>query len=467
MTIALDIINGIMPDFDRYLKEGNSLEDIDEYGFTLLVECAITRQLEIAQQLIKYKVDVNHADLTGRTALHWAVDNNDEPMARLLLENGANANAYTTAGLSILVYPVLRDQNSLKLLLYQFGANLDFAMDFILAKLIGHRYELQGDVDIVNGNNQFIELDYEGFMLEFTVAMLHDSLKRFTSSYSTRKLRKNFSGLYPIISALIVSGKMLKLQHSSQSTLQKKAILQQFVNNRLLVLPVASRGHAFCFVKYRQWWAKIDRGENSLKEACITIYQINHPEEITSEFLFQFIIKKQSRTYFHKQINQLLGLVPVATLPISAQTTGNCSWANVEAIILVAYALQTLKKNDSIDSEKSNFIYYNWIEWDKDRALDECIHRFYLASDVRKASIAAILAGVLYQACNYNEVAHLERAEKILAILTLPKYYYVLRTYLDAFCVRKLTRKGNNLLKILEYCGIDPNIDVNPIATDF
>src|SRR5690606_4766063 len=103
-----------------------TLDDIDEYGFTPLIECAITRQVEIAEQLIARKVDINKADVTGRTPLHWAVDNNDVAMTQLLLNYGADSNAYTRNGLSILVYPVLRRQDTLKHLLYQHGAKLDF-----------------------------------------------------------------------------------------------------------------------------------------------------------------------------------------------------------------------------------------------------------------------------------------------------------------------------------------------------
>ena len=47
----------------------------------------------------------------------------------------------------------------------------------------------------------------------------------------------------------------------------------------------------------------------------------------------------------------------------------------------------------------------------------------------------------------------------------MPDYYYILQSYLDVYCVKKLTRKGNNLLKLLDACGVDPNIGVNPIAT--
>ena len=66
-----------------------------------------------------------------------------------------------------------------------------------------------------------------------------------------------------------------------------------------------------------------------------------------------------------------------------------------------------------------------------------------------------MLAAVLFQACDHTKPAHLKRAEQILAVLTEPDYRYILRTYLITYCQKKLTRKGQNLLKILDDCGVD------------
>lgn len=465
MTIANDIISHRMPDFDGYLRAGETLDDIDEYGFTPLIECAITRQVKIAEELLKRKVDVNKPDVSGRTPLHWAVDNNDLEQARLLLAYGADPNAYTRNGLSVLVYPVLRSQDPLKNLLYHHGAKLDFALDFINAKLIGHRFELQGDVDIVNAQGVFTELDYEGFILEFTVAVVNDSLRRFISSYSTRHLREYFSLIHTIMDAFTDAAELLHYQH--QSMLNKKELdrIAELLKSPMLILPAASRGHALCFIRYHQWWVKIDRGENSLKEGSVNLYKMTRPEMLTVSFIQEFIYKKQNRRYFHHVINQQLGLMPLAQMPISSQISGNCSWANVQAVIPAAYALQELKTPEEFNSEHALNLYHEWIEWDKDRALDECVQRFYLAGRERKASIASILGGILFQACNHGNSKHVERAEKILNILALPDYYYILNSYLEEYCVKRLTRKGNNLLKLLDDCGINPNIGVNPIAT--
>lgn len=467
MTIANDIISCKTPDLDYYLREGDSLDDIDEYGFTPLIESAITRQIHIAKLLINRGVDINKPDVTGRTALHWAVDNADLELIRLLLANGADPNAYTRAGLSVLVYPILRGQNEIKHLLYQHQAKLDFALDFIYAKLLGHRFELKGDVDIVNAKGEFIELDYEGFILEFTVAVVNDALRRFTSSYSTRHLRHQFPFVYGIMDALTVADELLQLQHHVHFTEQHQKRLAQLAQAPMLILPAASQGHALCFVRYQDWWAKIDRGENSLNEGSVNLYRITRPQAFNAAFLREFLYQKQPRTYFHATINQTLGLMPALQLPISAQITGNCSWANVQAVVPAAYALQQLvaSSTQSFQSDEAMLLYDTWVEWDKDRALDECIQRFYAASPARKVSLAAMLGAVLFQVCDDRNPLHIARAEKVLTILTLPECYYILQSYLDEYCIKRLTRRGNNLLKLLDDCGINPNIGVNPIAT--
>jgi hypothetical protein len=465
MTIANDIIRGRVPDYDAYMAAGETLDDIDEYGFTPLIETVLTRRIPFAETLIKRGVDVNKVDVTGRTALHWAVDNNDIEMARLLLDNNANPNAYTRAGLSVLVYPVLRGQDPMKQLLYQYQAKLDFALDFIVGKLIGHRFSLKGDVDILNTAGEFIELDYEGFILEFTVAVLQDSIRRFTSSYSTKHLRHHFSYLYTVMDAIQISEELLQLQQHIDFSEEHTHRLQQLIRSPMLVLPAASRGHAMCFVRFHELWAKIDRGENSIKEGSVNIYRITKPQAFDLSFIENFLYKKQTREYFHEEINHELGLIHLATMPMSSQISGNCSWANVQAVVAVGYALQKIEYTSQFIFDDPLFLYEIWVEWDQDRALDECIQQFYIANPLRKASLVAMLGGILFQNCDDRNANDVARAEKILKILTLPDYYYILQSYLDIYCVKRLTRRGNNLLKLLDDCGFNPNIGVTPIAT--
>ncbi|MDX2346707.1 MAG: ankyrin repeat domain-containing protein [Legionella sp.] len=465
MTIANDILRGQMPDFEAYLKQGVLLDDMDEYGFTLLIEAVIAKQPAIAKALLKHGANINEQDVSKRTALHWAVDNDDLKFTKALLTAHANPNAFTRAGLSVLVYPVLRGQNTIKHLLCQYGGKLDFALDFIAAKLLGHRFELLGDVDILTADNKFVEVNYEGFILEFTVAIIRDSLMRFTSSYSTRHLRRHFHYLYAVMDAFEVADELLKIQRQSSLSEQHQTRIAELIKAPLLILPAASRGHAFCFVRYGEWWAKIDRGENSIKEGTVNIYRMKKPEAFTAQFVHQFLFKRQPREYFHQKINQILDLEPVLKMPLTPQITGNCSWANVQGIVPVAYAMQQLGVSHPFSEDEAMMIYQAWIAWDKDRAIDECIQRFYLADKARRASLAQMLGAVLFQTCDAALPHHLIRAEKILTLLALPEYKYILDSYLKVYCVDSLTKKGNNLLKLLDDFGMNPNIGVSPIAT--
>jgi hypothetical protein len=465
MTLAGDIIHGKMPDFDKYLQDGVLLEDLDEYGFTPLIETVVACQPKIAKALLKRGVDINQSDATGRTALHWAVDIGNIDFVKALLVAGANPNAYTRAGLSVLVYPVLRAQHEIKHLVYQYEGKLDFALDFIAAKLLGHRFELTGHTDIINGQNEFIEVNYEGFILEFTVAIIRDSLMRFTSSYSTRNMRRHFTLLYGVMDGFEAADALLQLQRKPVLNADDYAKLAEFIQAPLLVIPAANQGHAFCFVRYGEWWAKIDRGENSQREGTVNIYRMKKPHALTVDFMEQLLFKRQQRAYFHHDVNKQLGLEPVLKMPLTAQITGNCSWANVQGVVPVAYALQQLSLSKPFSEDDAMLVYYSWIAWDKDRALDECIQRFYLSPLPRRASLAAMLAAVLFQTCDAALSHHLVRAEKILAILNLPEFNYILESYLKIYCVNGLTVKGNNLLKILDDCGVNPNIDITPIAT--
>ena len=164
-TFAQEILFGTLNGVEQYIQAGADIEETDEYGFSPLIEATIANKIDVVALLLEYGADINNADTTGRTALHWAVDNHNIALCELLLANKADANAYTTAGQAVLVCPLLRQQVELKKLLYRYGAKLSFAQDFIQAKLLGHRYELTGQVDIVNGAKNFIEIKSLDFIL--------------------------------------------------------------------------------------------------------------------------------------------------------------------------------------------------------------------------------------------------------------------------------------------------------------
>ncbi|MEE9451577.1 MAG: Dot/Icm T4SS effector AnkH/LegA3 [Gammaproteobacteria bacterium] len=463
LTLAQAIIKG-----DRALVESllqsdeEGVNDLDEYGFTPLIETVIMDHIGLAEYLLAQGADIEQGDVSGRTALHWASDLDRLAFCQLFIKHNADPNAYNRGGQSILVNPLLRRQEPIKQLLTQHGAKLSFAQDFINTKLLGHRYQLHGDVDIVNANGDFIELDFEGFILEFSLDVIYDSLQRYKNHFAARDLRPHFQYLDKIINAFSTASQLLKYQENVRDLASYEYPINQLLQRELLLLPVAYRGHAVTFIKCGHFLAKCDRGENSKREGTVNIYLINNMKALDNNFLKSMIFKRQSQKFIHHYINSELDLQPIGQLPLSAQISGNCSWANVEAAVPTAYLLALLNEQE-INSVYENYedlvkqvfaLYQHWLAWDQDRTLYDCIQSFYQSDPAAKASKASILAAVLFQSCDYRNPEDLIRAEKILAVLTEPDYRYVLDNYIQTYCVRRLTVKGNNLLHILDDHGI-------------
>lgn len=459
MTITEEILKQNDEKVFALIEAGELLNEIDIYGFTPLIEATIVNNVEIAKKLIAHGADVMLRDLTGGTALHWAVENNNLALCQLLLDNGADPNAYSRSGQPILVQPLLRRQHTLKELLYRYGADLRFAQDYISIKLIGHRFELVGRIDAVDHKNVFIEVDFEGFVLEFTLSVILESLIQLKNNYAGRILRPYFDDIEAVIEAFVIACELNRYQqylitrHIQQFTHRLEILCQ----SPFLILPVGYDGHAITFVKCGNLLAKCDRGVNSLDHPSVEIFHIGKPQVFNVAFLKTLLYKRQSRYFISEGIIQKLGLTPVAELNLPAQLTGNCSWANTEAAIPTLIFMRWLHENpnphptDLLHHQKRAFyIYRRWLEWDKDWALHHCVENFYDASPARKASRAAVLAAVLAQTCQHNRPEDMVRANKILAVLATPEYRYVLKSYLKAF---KGTEVEHNLRELMDLYG--------------
>lgn len=460
-TFAQEILFGTLAGVEHYIQAGADIEETDEYGFSPLIEATIANKADVVALLLEYGADINNADTTGRTALHWAVDNHNVPLCELLLANKADANAYTTAGQPVLVYPLLRRQIELKKLLYRYGAKLSFAQDFIHAKLLGHRYELVGQIDIVNAQGRFIEIDYEGFFLEFTLDVILNSLQRYQNNFSSRHLRPYFEDLEKLIAAFSNAQALLKYQRYTINIKDHTHSIDALLDQELLLLPLAYEGHAIAFIKYKDWLIRCDRGENSQREDSIVIYECQHSYVWNNDFCKKLIYARQSREFLTKTIHRLLGLVPIAHLPIKGQIIGNCSWANIEASIpAMLFLLQIARVNDQLlthfHEKYQGFalgFYQDWQIWDKDRALEECIQGFYYSNKARRATKATLLAAILFQKSTQN-VHELKQTESILKILTLADYNYLLKSYLKVYWQLNKTAQGKDFISLLDACGV-------------
>jgi Ankyrin repeats (3 copies) len=447
-SISDTIIYGSLAELETQLRQNPPLNVIDEYGFTPLIQTAIMNDADKGELLLDQGADIHQRDLTGGSALHWTAENNNVPFSRLLLSYQADPNAYNLSGQPVLVKPIMRRQKSLRHLLTQAGASIEFANDYINLKLLGHRFELTGYADIADPRERFVEVDFEGFILEFTIGVILNSLQDYRENFSARHLRRFFDLVGQLIATFSVAAQLIRFQQYQINLSDYTSILNTYLDHDILIIPVAYEGHAISFVRYKNLLAKCDRSHNDLFVDNVVIFQISRPQVLSKELIKNLMYKRQTKRFIDIELPHLLGLKPVKKLMISAQISGNCSWANIESCVPVIWYLLSDEKNKEDEREALSF-YYQWLEWDKTRALHVCLQSFATASPVRRASIAAVLAAILFQRCSAQVQTDIERAQKIVPILRTAGYEYILKSYIEIYCHRNPGPAGENLQKLL------------------
>lgn len=86
MSLAKKIIYESNEELLNYLKTKPELNIIDEYGYTPLIQTAIINSTSKAKILLDAGAAVDFTDLTGRTALFWAADNDNIELCKLCLQ---------------------------------------------------------------------------------------------------------------------------------------------------------------------------------------------------------------------------------------------------------------------------------------------------------------------------------------------------------------------------------------------
>ncbi len=437
MSLSDDIIYHRNDRVKHLVNQGINVNYIDQYGYTPLIQAALVNNLAAASILLKQGAQIDAVDIAGQTALHWAIDNNNVDLTKLLLSYGASANAYTTHGQPALFHPILRKNQTLQQLLLKQGADQNFAKDYINAKLIGHRFELQGFVDVVSAEGVFLPIDLEGFFLEFTISIIGDSLEHFANSYVAHRLDLHTHEIKTIIQAMQNASHLREFKHFNANVEDNLDTINELIQQDLLLLPVSYKGHAITFSKHGDFFAKCDRGDNRMNDP-IVIHEIGHPNKLNLNFYKHLLYERQTEQSMKKDIYTYLDLKSFVRLPIRHQITGNCSWANMEASIPTMLFMllkdKTSTKGDirSIVRDVMKF-YIVWKEWDKDRALEECIAGFDQMNPNRRKAKASLLGAIFFQACDYRKKKDVRRAQRMVEILKRPIYHYILRSYIKTF----------------------------------
>lgn len=440
------------------IRQGADVNETDKFGLRPLIEAIIAKKWDVFLTLLEYGADIEQKDTIARTPLQWASDRAELDYCKKLLEFGANPNHYSADGQPILVNPILREQQSLVEMMIAHGANYNFAQDFISTKLLGHRFELTGEADIVSPQGSFIPLSYEGFYLEFTCGLIYRSLKNYIHSIPGQKYDKYHVLCNKMLRAL-KSAAVLMGFHKHQDKTPFQKTIDSLLKEELLILPMAHQGHAITFIKYRNLLAKCDRGVNHLADTVV-IYDIGNPYLLDRPYYYHMLYEKRSDTFPTIDIKMDLALKSIKTLPTKSQLSGNCSWANVEATIpamlymLLYHEKQSQQQVSHI--KRSVMAFYNaWVEWDKDSSLEEAIEDLHESDPKRALSKATSLGSILVQRCHHANPKEVVRARKILTILGQPNYQFLLKTYKRLYFKNKAGTIGDSFKKLLEVCGLD------------
>ncbi|MCS5711363.1 Dot/Icm T4SS effector AnkH/LegA3 [Candidatus Berkiella aquae] len=459
MSLSKTILEGTFAEVEKLVNAGAPINISDEYGYSPIVHAIVTHRVDVVRLLLKNNAMVDIVDVTGSTPLHWAVDVNDVEITKLLLYYGANPNAYTENGQPVLFYPLLRKNTVLIKLLTAKGASLDFAKDFINAKLIGHRFELQGSTDVINAAGLYLSIDLEGFYLELTLSVIRESVERFINSYVARRMDIHEPELKLIIEAFKNAYKLREFKHFTSDVEARKSEIYPLLDVDLLLLPVSYKGHAITFIKHGNMLAKCDRGVFKMTDP-IVIHTVGNERPLQDhDFLIDLLYKRQTEKSMKSDIYKILDLEPYAKLPIKHQITGNCSWANAESSIpTMLYMLLHDKITDqskvpALVGEIMTF-YRAWLEWDKDRAIEDWMENFETMTFARQKTKAALLGAVLFQALKINSPTDVQRAQKILKILARKEFNYIVRAYANVF-IRggRSNAEGINFQNMIELCG--------------
>lgn len=454
-SLADIILSGHVDALQRALQYDADVNQIDEYGFTPLIEAAIIDSLPMIKLLLASGANPNQPDTTGGTALHWAVENNNIAIAQALLDHQANPNAYNLAGQPILTMALLRQQSSIRKNLVQAGADMAFAQDYINVKLLGHLFELVGTTDIVSPHNQFVEVDFEGFFLEITIGLVADALAQFKNHFAARQLRRFADVSQLIVDVLLRASQLIKYQQYLVDRKQYAAHISSLIQTEPLLIPIGYEGHAITFIKYGNIWVKCDRREDSRLYDNVMFYSIGKSENLTVDFIQQLIYEKQTDKFINVELDQYLALKPLTKLKIEAQVSGNCSWANVEAAIpalffLVLWHMQRDKQAIAHYKTMALHYFHRWRDWNKERALSFCLQSYRESDSIRKACKAEILATVLFQTYVSNQTLNRKYVETILPVLMHSPYQYILQNYVRIYYYENPSEEGKKFAALLK-----------------
>ncbi len=245
---------------------------------------------------------------------------------------------------------------------------------------------------------------------------------------------------------------LLNLENISQD-------IDNLLEAHILILPISFGGHAITLIKIGSTLIRCDRGAHGKNQGSVIYYDIGQEKKFTKSLCKTLLYKRQHARFINQELKEYLALQPKRVFSLPLQKTGNCSWANVEAVIpAIIFELLVIQDPEitAMAHEKTaRRLYHEWRAWHIERSLDLNIQNLHAAERPRQAAKAALLAAVLFQSCDPKIPRERLRANKILAILTKSNYIQILKCYTRVFAQNRESKLWENFCIFLAEFGIE------------
>lgn len=420
MSLSKEIINGDLDNLKRRLELGANPCEYDPYGYNPLIVSIMTGNEKAFEILLSFGSDVNQADIFGQSPLHWAVKCENLALVKKLVQHKAVVQATSMEQEPLLTLPILRKKSEILQVLTSYGGKKEPAEDFILAKSLGHYFDLFGLGLYLNHNNIVTLFEYQGFKLEFALSELCNHWQLYHQSYDKE-----------ITEALTRALKIRDIK-----TYHRKRHQENITSSigKMNFFPIALEGHALSICHNERYLAFIDRSHGAHQP--IEIYKIYKP--VSLEMSREILFSRKTRS-FKKSLLYSLQAEIFLSLSLPRQVIGNCTWANLEAAPLVLSLLQSLSRKKNISQKELSESYKNWYDWSRPFFFKEALLKINTLEGDRQTALC-------YTLCQIICVSEL--GDDILAMF---------KTFVEKNHLEKFVNIFFEIAKREEHIAVDPS----------
>jgi hypothetical protein len=384
MSLSLDLLDGKIDKVRRRLRLGAYVNDFDPYGYTPLIIAIMTQQEQAIELLLEYGADVNRVDLFGQPPLHWAIKSQSASICELLLKNNAFPNTVSVYGEPLLVYPLLKKDKELIDILTHHGTDRSCAEDYIMAKSLGHLFELKGFGLFKNYNLLISLVDYQGFRLEFSIGQLVRQLEFTLAAHAF----SGSDGAY--ISEILVRAHKMRMLKKALPSDQESEFVKYL--GEINFIPLAFDGHAVSLAHSQNFVICCDRSQGQVETTVV--YKMPNPLSIDQ---ISFLLYSKKNRSFWNSLPSQLSWKKICAIDIPFQTVGNCSWANLEPMPILIQALIDLEKDLPPQPERWKEQASTWAEYSKNIFLQQALVKISQLKGDRRLALFLTLFDIFIQ----------------------------------------------------------------------